>query len=415
MYSSLPKEWEKVSLSSVASRIKTRNIVLNNNVLTISAKDGLVNQKEYFNKYVASENLTNYFRLEKGDFAYNKSYSIGYPVGVVRRLKKYAEGVLSPLYICFRIDSNHVDNTYAEYYFDDFWFIEEINQIAKEGIRNHGLLNVGVHDFFDIQFILPTLTEQKKIAAILSSADHAIESVKAQIAKLKDLKTAMMQDLFAKGIGQTEFQDSPVGKIPLTWNVLKLAELVKTEKAITYGIVQTGEHIHNGIPCVRVMDLVKDNLSTANMIRTSAEISEKFKRTILSINDIMFALRGEIGHVQLVGANLVGANLTRGIALISANKKIGSDFLLWAIRSTYVRKNILDRVNGSALQEIPLSNLRDVDIPVPPRHEQIKIVTLLNAIENRLNIHVSKLSVVEKLKKALMQDLLTGKVRVSVN
>lgn len=138
---------------------------------------------------------TNYFLLKSGEFAYNKSYSNGYPVGVVRRLKRYDSGILSPLYICFDMSSSEVDELYAEHFFDSQWFIDEINQIAKEGARNHGLLNVGVGEFFDLEFVLPPLPEQQKIAAILSSVDDVIEKTRAQIDKLKDLKTGMMQEL----------------------------------------------------------------------------------------------------------------------------------------------------------------------------------------------------------------------------
>lgn len=270
-------------------------------------------------------------------------------------------------------------------------------------------------DIAPLPVLLPPLPEQQKIAAILTSVDKVIESTQAQINKLKDLKTGMMQELLTNGIGHTEFKDSPVGRIPKTWEVKKLAELVKPNRPITYGIVQTGEHIENGIPCVRVVDLMKECLTTTNMIKTSLEISSQFKRTVLEYGDIMFALRGEIGQVRIVSENLVGANLTRGVALISPADSILKDYLLWAIRSGGVRQNILERVNGSALQEIPLGNLREVDIPIPQKSEQEKIVNALNSIENRLNTAHSKLSSQQKLKKALMQDLLTGKIHVKVS
>lgn len=264
----------------------------------------------------------------------------------------------------------------------------------------------------NINYFKPSEPEQTKIATVLSSVDDVIEKTRAQIDRLKDLKAGMMQELLTKGIGHTEFKDSAIGRIPSAWNVAELADLVQKDRPITYGIVQTGPHISGGIPCVRVVDLMQRELSDKQMIRTSPAVSQQYKRTVLREGDIMFALRGEIGHVRMATGSLVGANLTRGVGLISPNQKINSHFLLWALRSPIVRKTILDGVNGSALQEIPLSNLRNVLVPVPTQKEQHKIALIMTSINNKLEKIESKFKALANQKKALMQDLLTGKVRV---
>lgn len=415
MNEGFPLSWKRLPLSALSQRIRRRNTIGNKNVLTISAIHGLVNQRSFFNKIVASKDLSNYFLLNKGEFAYNKSYSTGYPVGVVRKLDRYDTGVLSPLYICFGMSSRNVDTNYAQFFFDSQSFIDEINGIAKEGARNHGLLNVGVEDFFSLSFILPPLPEQKKIATILSSVDEVIEKTRAQIEKLKDLKTGMMQELLTKGIGHTEFKDSPVGRIPVEWDTQNLCNLVNTSRPITYGIVQTGQHMEDGTPCVRVVDLVRRELQTKNMIRTSPTINQQYRRTILQAGDIMFALRGNIGHVRIADKNLEGVNLTRGVALISPKDTVSNEYLLWSLRSPGVRTRILDSVNGSALQEIPLSNLRKICIPVPSLPEQIKLAEAMNSVEYHQNMVENALASLTRTKTALMQDLLTGKVRVNVN
>jgi len=159
-----------VPLSSISERVSERNSALeSDNVLTISAREGLVSQLEFFNKSVASENLSNYYLLRKGDFAYNKSYSSDYPWGAIKHLERYDTGVLSPLYFCFRPNKEIVDTRYLQFFFDTKLWHKHIADIAVEGARNHGLLNMTVGDFYTMPILLPTLKEQKAIAEKLSA------------------------------------------------------------------------------------------------------------------------------------------------------------------------------------------------------------------------------------------------------
>ena len=159
-----------VPLSSISERVSERNSTLeSDNVLTISAREGLVSQLEFFNKSVASENLSNYYLLRKGDFAYNKSYSSDYPWGAIKYLERYNRGVLSPLYFCFRPNKEIVDIRYLQFFFDTNLWHKHIAEIAVEGARNHGLLNMTVVDFYTMPILLPTMNEQKEIAEKLSA------------------------------------------------------------------------------------------------------------------------------------------------------------------------------------------------------------------------------------------------------
>lgn len=137
-------------------------------VLTIAAQYGLVDQESFFNKTVASENLAGYYLLHKGEFAYNRSYSAGYDWGAVKRLEKYPEGVLSTLYICFKIDESTVDSDYLAYYFESTKWHKGLSDIAGEGARNHGLLNVSVNDYFNTRHRFHCMREQKIIASMLN-------------------------------------------------------------------------------------------------------------------------------------------------------------------------------------------------------------------------------------------------------
>ena len=157
-------------MSDFSSRIATKNKDSKCSlVLTIAAQYGLVNQEFFFNKSVASENLTGYYLLHKGEFAYNRSYSAGYDWGTVKRLDNYDEGVLSTLYICFKINETIVDSDYLAYYFESTKWHRGLSDIAGEGARNHGLLNVSMADYFNTKHRFPVIEEQKAIAKILNA------------------------------------------------------------------------------------------------------------------------------------------------------------------------------------------------------------------------------------------------------
>ncbi|MBP1664196.1 MAG: hsdS [Bacteroidetes bacterium] len=173
-------EWEEATLIEIAERITTKNKENNQNVLTISAQIGLISQIEFFSKSVSAKDVTGYYLLHRNDFAYNKSYSKGYPVGAVKRLNKYPKGVVSTLYICFRFNEL-VDLGFMEHYFDSGLHNSEIEKIAQEGARNHGLLNIDVKDFFNTRLLLPSLPEQTKIANFLSAIDDKISHCGKQI------------------------------------------------------------------------------------------------------------------------------------------------------------------------------------------------------------------------------------------
>lgn len=176
-------------------RVRQKNDVGNTNVLTISAQHGLISQVEYFNKSVASEDVRGYTLLRRGDFAYNKSYSDGYPMGAFKPLERYDSGIVSSLYICFRLAGQEHDHGFFRHYFEAGLFNREISAIAQEGARNHGLLNVSVVDFFDTSLHAPDLKEQLAIAAVINDAEKVEQALEAQLTALRQEKSAVMQQL----------------------------------------------------------------------------------------------------------------------------------------------------------------------------------------------------------------------------
>lgn len=192
----IPNAWKVLSFNEVFDRITTKNTVDNQNVLTISGERGLISQLDYFNKSVSSKNLKNYIYLKKNDFAYNKSYSNGYPLGAIKRLERYDVGVVSTLYICFRLKEQYINGFY-KYYFDSGYWNRQVYSIAPEGGRSHGLLNVGVKDFFEILIPVPPLEEQRKIKTILNSIDRKTIIEKRRLEKLNSIKHGLMQQLLS--------------------------------------------------------------------------------------------------------------------------------------------------------------------------------------------------------------------------
>lgn len=188
-------EWEEKKMSDVFTRITRRNSENNQNVLTISAQYGLISQLEFFKKSVASSDITGYYLLKKGEFAYNKSSSQGRPFGAIKPLRLYDKGVVSTLYICFKCnDPREID--FWDQYFDAGLLDKELMSIAQEGARNHGLLNIPTNGFFGLSVLSPSIDEQRKIAACLSALDDTIQAETDRLKALKAHKKGLMQQLF---------------------------------------------------------------------------------------------------------------------------------------------------------------------------------------------------------------------------
>ena len=199
--------------------------------------------------------------------------------------------------------------------------------------------------------------------------------------------------------------------VPKGWSSWILSDICR--KQISYGIVQTGDNLPNGIPCLRVVDLTRDVMRLEDMIKTSEETNKAYRKTILEKDEIVMALRGEIGLARLIDDNLVGANITRGLARISPETKVVlPEFLLWELRSPQFRADLIRRVGGSALQEISLTELRKVRTLLPPLLEQKKIAQILSTWDKAISVTEKLLANSQRQKKALMQQLLTGNKRL---
>lgn len=191
--------WEQRKLGELCERVTRKNKNGESDLpLTIASQYGLIDQRDFFNKVVAAKDMSNYYLLKKGEFAYNKSYSNGFDYGSIKRLNAYEQGCLSTLYICFGITSDDIESDYLECFFDTLKWYSDITMICAEGARNHGLLNVDTKAFFDeVTIEMPTSKEeQKQISTYLNNLDHLITLHQKKCDELKKMKKFMLQNMF---------------------------------------------------------------------------------------------------------------------------------------------------------------------------------------------------------------------------
>ena len=281
-------EWKESVLSDFVERVKRKN---KNNLcklpLTISAQYGLVDQISFFNKVIASENMSNYYLLHKGDFAYNKSYSSEYPWGAIKRLDCYEQGTLSSLYICFKPYS-HVSSDFLTHYFETSKWHQGISEIAVEGARNHGLLNVGIQDFFETRHCLPqSLLEQEKIAKFLNLIEERIATQNKIIEKYESLIQAMCDTLIERETQQVALSFSDFGQ---SYSGLS---------------GKNAEDFGDGYPFITYMNVYQNQIIDSTDVGL-VKIKETEQQSVVHYGDILFTLSSETPEEVGMGAVYLG-------------------------------------------------------------------------------------------------------------
>ncbi|WP_406731802.1 restriction endonuclease subunit S [Vibrio scophthalmi] len=412
--------WKKVTLNQVVDRIRTIVNGEPENVLTISSTGGWVDQRQKWARDMAGESLKKYTHLEAGELSYNRGNSKTYPYGCVFKLKNWTSAAVPNVYHSFRTKEDMIDASFIEYAFHSGVFDKQLSQIITSSARANGLLNITAKDFFDLELLVPPLPEQKKIAAILTSVDDVIEKTQAQIDKLKDLKTGMMQELLTRGVGvdgkpHTEFKDSPVGSIPKGWEVRYLADCCSK---MTNGYVGSTRDIYvdKGVDYVLCQN-VRPNVfveKTHKYVRQ--EFHQKNMRACLQEGDVLTVQTGAgNGDTCVVPKSYEGANCHA--LIISRPKKeiLNPYFLAEYMNSDQGKQRVSIIATGGAHPHLNTTDLRREIIPFPPIEEQNKMVNSLRAVQKKYILLEDKKKKLEATKKALMQDLLTGKVRVKVD
>lgn len=206
------------------------------------------------------------------------------------------------------------------------------------------------------------------------------------------------------------YKQTEAGVIPEEWQVSTLQDAC--EEPISYGIVQCGPHLNSGIPYIRVSDMDEPELNVDGMLRTSPSIAARFGRSTVQEGDLVYALRGKLGEVRQVRADVAGANLTQGTARLSPNKKVLSDYFLWALRNPPTVRQAETEAKGTTFREITLADLRKIKVLIPPLSEQLFIATALSDVDALLGALERLVTKKRDLKQAAMQQLLTGQTRL---
>ncbi|AZY48015.1 hypothetical protein C0J09_01845 [Bordetella avium] len=261
---------------------------------------------------------------------------------------------------------------------------------------------------------LPPLREQQKITTILSSVDDVIEKTRAKIDKLKDLKTGMMQELLTQGIGHTEFKDSPVGRIPASWVATELGLLLDKIFDCEH---KTAPYVDQSrYMVVRTSNVRDGELVLRDMRYTTADAYREWtRRTTPRFGDILFTREAPAGESCLVPE---GMSICMGqrLVLLRPNKDVVSaEFLSLYLNSKMARTAINDLSIGTTVKRINIDDIEKILCALPSLGEQVQISAAIYSIQRKLSFAIEKLNCLESVKKSLMQDLLTGKVRVEVN
>ena len=271
---------------------------------------------------------------------------------------------------------------------------------------------------------LPEPSEQKRIASFLdyetAKIDALIEKQQQLIALLGEKRQAVISHAVTKGLNpDAPMRDSGVewlGEVPSHWSVSQLKYIIKPGTSITYGIVQAGPEIEDGVPYIKTSDMSGDQLPTSGYARTSKAIDQSYSRSRVFPGDIVISIRASVGKCLAVPDELHVANLTQGTAKISPGKKVRRDFLIAYMSGQSVQDYLMSMAKGATFKEITLDMLRRVPALVPPDEEQAEIIELVQSKEHKFNSLIEAANQQSELlrerRTALISAAVTGKIDV---
>ena len=390
--------WKAEKLSDFAERVTRKNT--NNETslpLTISSKDGLVDQISYFNKTVASKNMSGYYLLKNGEYAYNKSYSVGYDFGSVKRLDRYDMGALSTLYICFALKKH--DSDFIKAYFDSLKWYREIYMISAEGARNHGLLNVPTDEFFDTKHYIPQdLTEQRKIANFMIVLERRIVAQQSLVDNLKKYKRGVFEAVFSQKLRlvPTELQKP--------WKQYKLSDFATRVTRKNGNQTDIPLTISAQYGLIDQRDFFSKMVASTDMSGYYLLQKGEFAYNRSTSNEYPF---GSIKRLELYP---MGAVSTLYLCFAIKEEVVNSDLAKWYFESSQWYKGInnicAEGARNHGLLNVPTDGFFNTvhTLPSDP-NEQLAVVDYLSNIQKKYEAAQRCLQAIENLRSGLLQQL----------
>ena len=374
-------------MSDFAERVTRKNS--NNETdlpLTISSKDGLVDQISYFNKTVASKDMSGYYLLRNGEYAYNKSYSVGYDFGSIKRLDRYPMGALSTLYICFALKKHDTD--FIKVYFDSLKWYKEIYMISAEGARNHGLLNVPTDEFFATKHYLPENTaEQRKIADFLIALDRRIDAQQSLVEALKKYKRGLLNQIFSAISKGSQRR--------------KLRELVHVSGGKTPSM-SNSLYWNGDIVWISSKDMKSSRISGSELKITNLALNEM---TLYHPGTLLLVARsGILKHSLPLAILEVDATINQDIKALQVHG-CNAFYLYYAILSQ--EDNIIRTLvkTGTTVQSLMMDSFLNIEIPTPNIDQQQSIIDKLAKLEKYVDVQGKELSLLSQMRNGLLQQL----------
>ena len=375
--------WEQRKLGDIVDRVTRKNTDLISNMpLTISAQYGLIDQSQFFDKRVASKDISGYYLINNGEFAYNKSTSVDAPWGAIKRLNRYENGVLSTLYIVFKIKNNNdVNSDFLVSYYDTNIWHKGISGIATEGARNHGLLNISPNDFFLTRLFIPrTINEQKQIGSLFSKLDHLIT-----LHQCKHF-TICNKNRFA-------------------WEQRKLSEIYSFIGNAFVGTA-TPYYINEGHLYLESNNIKNGQINLNTKVFINDEFYEKQKDKWLHTGDIVMVQSGHVGHAAVIPKELNNSAAHALIMFRYPIMEVEPYFLNCYYQTRVFKRKIEEIATGNTIKHILASDMKELKVNFTNYVEQQKIGSLFSKLDNLITLHQHKLNILKDIKKYMIFGML---------
>lgn len=403
----IPEEWEVSEIGKYIENISKKNKDLNiQHVVSVTKYNGIVDSLEYFDKQVFSKDISNYKIIKKDEFAYS---TIHLNEGAIGYLKHCENAVLSPMYTVFKVRNDLVNNYFLYNLLKSNKYINIYEMLGEGSVDRRS--SIPFNKFKEIKVAMPPIEEQEKISSILSTVDEQIDNVDALIEKNKELKKGLMQTLLTKGIGHTKFKKTEIGEIPEEWEVSNLTNIVDIKGRVGWKGYTKKDLVEFGPLAIGAMHINSNNkLDLSEPVYLSKEKYEESPEIMVSKGDIILAQRGSLGKVVLIEKEIGEATINPSMVLIK-NIKINSRYLYYFLCSEYIQKVIFKETSQTSIPMISQEQIGKFKIIIPTIKEQEKIASILSEVDKKIEEYENKKQKLEKLKKGLMQQLLTGKIR----